>query len=90
MSDILKAMAQNFLGNSPKWYKQVIVAFLLINPILFSIDPFVAGWVLVVEFIFTLAMALKCYPLTTWWFACNRSGHARDDFCKTCSNRSGG
>ncbi|SQC71427.1 sodium/proton antiporter [Klebsiella pneumoniae] len=25
--------------------------------------PFVAGWLLVVEFIFTLAMALKCYPL---------------------------
>jgi len=63
MSDILKAMAQNFLGKSPKWYKQVIVAFLLINPILFAIDPFVAGWILVVEFIFTLAMALKCYPL---------------------------
>ena len=26
-------------------------------------DPFIAGWVLVIEFIFTLAMALKCYPL---------------------------
>ncbi|MFK5042153.1 sodium/proton antiporter, partial [Glaesserella parasuis] len=25
--------------------------------------PFVAGWALVAEFIFTLAMALKCYPL---------------------------
>ena len=25
--------------------------------------PFVAGWVLIGEFIFTLAMALKCYPL---------------------------
>lgn len=60
---ILKAMAQNFLGKSPKWYKQLIVTFLVINPILFSIDPFVAGWILVVEFIFTLAMALKCYPL---------------------------
>ncbi|TEW53790.1 sodium/proton antiporter NhaB [Psychromonas sp. RZ22] len=56
-------MAQNFLGKSPKWYKLVIVGFLIINPILFAIDPFVAGWVLVVEFIFTLAMALKCYPL---------------------------
>ena len=63
MFDILKAMGQNFLGNSPKWYKQAIVAFLVINPILFSINPFIAGWVLVVEFIFTLAMALKCYPL---------------------------
>lgn len=53
----------NFLGNSPQWYKIAIVAFLIINPIIFSIDPFIAGWLLVIEFIFTLAMALKCYPL---------------------------
>ena len=53
----------NFLGPAPDWYKAVIVAFLVINPILFLISPFVAGWVLVIEFIFTLAMALKCYPL---------------------------
>lgn len=26
-------------------------------------NPFVAGWLLVAEFIFTTAMALKCYPL---------------------------
>ncbi len=58
-----KAFALNFLGSAPKWYKMSIVAFLLINPLLFSLDPFVAGWVLVAEFIFTLAMALKCYPL---------------------------
>ncbi len=57
------AFAKNFLGKAPNWYKIAIVAFLLVNPILFTIDPFVAGWVLVVEFIFTLAMALKCYPL---------------------------
>ncbi|NIG87628.1 hypothetical protein M5J15_05160 [Serratia symbiotica] len=29
----------------------------------FLVSPFVAGWLLVIEFIFTLAMALKCYPL---------------------------
>ncbi|HNP37623.1 MAG TPA: sodium/proton antiporter NhaB [Woeseiaceae bacterium] len=57
------AFRENFLGNSPSWYKLTIIAFLLINPILFQINPFVAGWVLVLEFIFTLAMALKCYPL---------------------------
>ncbi|MEX0299775.1 MAG: sodium/proton antiporter NhaB, partial [Kordiimonas sp.] len=35
-----------------------------INPILFyTAGPYIAGWVLVLEFIFTLAMALKCYPL---------------------------
>lgn len=59
-----QAFIGNFLGNSPKWYKIAILSFLIINPILFFyVDPFVAGWVLVLEFIFTLAMALKCYPL---------------------------
>ncbi|OOV79628.1 sodium/proton antiporter, partial [Oceanospirillum linum] len=57
---------RNFLGNSPLWYKKVILAFLIINPIVFFMPgavPFVAGWLLILEFIFTLAMALKCYPL---------------------------
>ncbi|MCG7532149.1 sodium/proton antiporter NhaB [Psychrobium sp. MM17-31] len=59
-----QAFMRNFLGNSPKWYKLAIIAFLVINPfVFFLIDPFVAGWLLVAEFIFTLAMALKCYPL---------------------------
>lgn len=58
------AFAQNFLGQSADWYKLTIIAFLVINPILFFfVDPYLAGWVLVLEFIFTLAMALKCYPL---------------------------
>jgi len=58
-----RAFTKNFLGNAPRWYKIAIVLFLLINPIIFYFDPFLAGWLLVVEFIFTLAMALKCYPL---------------------------
>lgn len=58
-----RAFADNFLGNSPEWYKLTILAFLVANPILFQISPFLAGWVLVLEFIFTLAMALRCYPL---------------------------
>jgi len=58
-----QAVTKNFLGNTPSWYKAAIIAFLVINPIVFLLDPFVAGWLLVVEFIFTLAMALKCYPL---------------------------
>jgi NhaB family Na+:H+ antiporter len=58
-----QALQRNFLGNSPDWYKQTIIAFLILNPILVIYDTFIAGWVLVVEFIFTLAMALKCYPL---------------------------
>jgi len=59
-----QALAQNFLGNAPDWYKLTILVALIINPILFfSLGGTVAGWVLIVEFIFTLAMALKCYPL---------------------------
>ena len=59
------AYSKNFLGNSPNWYKYTILVFLVINPIiLFSpLGSFVAGWCLILEFIFCLAMALKCYPL---------------------------
>ena len=58
------ALRENFLGNSPDWYKNTIVGFLILNPILVGLDyTFLAGWVLVLEFIFTLAMALRCYPL---------------------------
>ncbi|HHX35174.1 MAG TPA: sodium/proton antiporter NhaB [Gammaproteobacteria bacterium] len=58
------AFGRNFLGQSPTWYKQAILFFLIINPlVLLSLGPAVAGWLLVAEFIFTLAMALKCYPL---------------------------
>ena len=57
------AFRVNFLGNSPHWYKLTIIGFLLLNPIIATYDPFLAGWALVLEFIFTLAMALKCYPL---------------------------
>ncbi len=62
-TSLSSAFAKNFLGNAPLWYKKAIVLFLIINPIVFYINPFIAGWLLVVEFIFTLAMALKCYPL---------------------------
>ncbi len=58
-----KALGLNFMGSASTWYKLLILAFLIINPILFYINPFVAGWTLVAEFIFTLAMALECYPL---------------------------
>ncbi|OEF07711.1 Na(+)/H(+) antiporter NhaB [Vibrio genomosp. F10] len=58
------AFIKNFLGKAPDWYKVAIISFLILNPIVFFfVNPFVAGWLLVVEFIFTLAMALKCYPL---------------------------
>ncbi|MDI3326066.1 sodium/proton antiporter NhaB [Pontibacterium granulatum] len=59
-----QALVRNFLGNSPLWYKQAVIGFLIINPILFhTAGPVVTGWLLIFEFIFTLALALKCYPL---------------------------
>jgi NhaB family Na+:H+ antiporter len=58
-----QALTRNFLGHSPNWYKLTIIGFLIANPILFAINHTFAGWVLVLEFIFTLAMALRCYPL---------------------------
>lgn len=61
---VFSSFQENFLGSSADWYKKTIIAFLIINPILwFSGFHFLTGWVLVLEFIFTLAMALKCYPL---------------------------
>jgi NhaB family Na+:H+ antiporter len=61
---IAEALRRNFLGHSPVWYKLTILGFLILNPILvLTLGPFIAGWTLVIQFIFTLAMALKCYPL---------------------------
>jgi NhaB family Na+:H+ antiporter len=58
------ALTENFLGHSPDWYKITIIGFLVINPIVVVLfGNFIAGWLLIGEFIFTLAMALKCYPL---------------------------
>ncbi len=55
---------QNFLGHAPDWYKKTIVAFLALNPVFLIVaGPTLTGWVVVLQFIFTLAMALKCYPL---------------------------
>ena len=63
-------MYSMFLGDSPRWYKQAILGFLLINPILLIFlnsiglnGGFILGWVILLQFIFTLALALKCYPL---------------------------
>ncbi len=61
---IPRALSANFLGTAPDWYKLTIIGFLVLNPLVaLMAGPFVAGWLLVIEFIFTLAMALKCYPL---------------------------
>ena len=59
-----------FLGNAPGWYKSTIIGFLIINPPLLLIlnsmglnGNFIIGWIFLLQFIFTLALALKCYPL---------------------------
>jgi NhaB family Na+:H+ antiporter len=61
---IAQSLLNNFLGPAAGWYKKTILLFLLVNPfVLWAMGPFIAGWLLVAEFIFCLAMALKCYPL---------------------------
>ncbi|WP_275286362.1 sodium/proton antiporter NhaB [Halomonas elongata] len=64
---LLGGAFRNFLGNSPIWYKIVILAFLILNVVchwtLGEQSGTLLGWLLLGEFIFTLAMALKCYPL---------------------------
>lgn len=63
-TSIWGAIPSNFMGHSSLWYKQTILGFLLLNIVLvFTVGKEVAGWILILEFIFTLAMALKCYPL---------------------------
>ena len=66
-SALAQAFARNFLGHAPDWYKLTIVGFLILNPSVMFLGgehgPIIAGWLLLLEFIFTLAMALRCYPL---------------------------
>ncbi len=63
-SPFLLAFGQNFLDHAPRWYKLTILGFLLLNPmLLLTLGPFFTGWCLILEFIFTLALALKSYPL---------------------------
>eukprot|EP01043_Picozoa_sp_COSAG02_P015086 COSAG02_NODE_634_length_19259_cov_9.871347_5_plen_586_part_00 len=66
------AFAHNFLGHSPGWYKVCIVTFLVANvairlalPAVLGLDKakMVCAWAVLLEFIFTLACALHCYPL---------------------------
>ena len=59
-----QAFGRAFMGPSPRWYKLTVLAFLVLNPVVMATaGPTETGWVLLGEFIFTLAMALRCYPL---------------------------
>lgn len=60
----MEIMLKNFLGNSPLWYKYTIIGFLIFNIIsYFILGTTITSWIFIAQFIFTLAMALKCYPL---------------------------
>ena len=55
---------KEFLGNSPNWFKNAILLFLLVClPLKYIVGTTVLGWLFLAMFILTLAMALKCYPL---------------------------
>lgn len=57
-------LGQSFLGHTPVWYKQAVITALLGNLLIFALfGPMFTGWLILAEFIFTLAMALKCFPL---------------------------
>ncbi len=59
-----QAFRRNFLGHSPDWYKWLIIGCLAANPLLLALTgPVLTSWVILFEFIVTLMMALRCYPL---------------------------
>jgi len=57
---------QMFLGHTPVWYKKAVLICLVLNVIAyFTLGPLLTSWLMLAEFIATLAMALKCFPLQT-------------------------
>ena len=67
---MISNLYNNFLGSSANWYKNLIITFLFSNPIIYFIllntnldAGFILGWIILGQFIVTLAMALECYPL---------------------------
>jgi Na+:H+ antiporter, NhaB family len=61
---VTSVLADSFLGHTPRWYKQAVAIGLLLNVLVFAtLGPLTTGWLILGEFIFTLTMALKCFPL---------------------------
>lgn len=57
-------LIDNFMGHAPVWYKLGLVLCLVANfGIYAAFGPFVTGWVILMQFIATLALALKSFPL---------------------------
>lgn len=63
-TSLLVVPYEAFLGHVVGWYKLLILGFLAVNPVvLWLFGPFALGWVMVLEFIATLALSLRCHPL---------------------------
>lgn len=61
---MFRVFYSEFLGNSPNWFKTLILAFLVAAyPLNLLLGDTVMGWAFIGMFIMTLALALKCYPL---------------------------
>ncbi len=61
---MLKTAYDEFLGNSPSWFKLAILVFIALAwPLKLILGTTILGWLFIAMFILTLAMALKCYPL---------------------------
>ena len=67
---MVSTLFKSFLGNAPDWYKSSIICFLILNPLLyFSLTSlgyesgFILGWLLLLQFIYTLIFSIQCYPL---------------------------
>lgn len=61
---MLNTFYSEFLGNSPRWFKTIILVFLAAcYPLTLLLGETVMGWAFIAMFIMTLALALKCYPL---------------------------
>ena len=67
---MVSTIFKSFLGNAPDWYKSSIIGFLILNPLLYFglihlgyQSGFILGWLLLLQFIYTLIFSIQCYPL---------------------------
>ncbi len=67
---MVSTLFRSFLGNAPDWYKWSIIGFLFLNPFFYfglanlGYDSgFIVGWLLLLQFIYTLVFSIQCYPL---------------------------
>ena len=91
MQGVFKVVHSEFSGQAPEWYKLTIVGFLIINPLLLQVaGPYIAGWVLVLQFIFT-SYGLEVLSAAAWrltGFRRHRAWHDQSDYRITPSRSS--